>query len=40
VAGAVGEMLCNLFINEIPDLPTPNKKVMRENAVSFGLGLQ
>ena len=21
VAGAVGEMLCNLFINEIPNLP-------------------
>jgi farnesyl-diphosphate farnesyltransferase len=40
VAGAVGEMLCNLFINEIPDLPSQNKKVMRENAVSFGLGLQ
>jgi len=40
VAGAVGEMLCNLFINEIPGLPTLNKKVMRENAVSFGLGLQ
>jgi farnesyl-diphosphate farnesyltransferase len=40
VAGAVGEMLCNLFINEIPDLSIQNKKVMRENAVSFGLGLQ
>jgi len=40
VAGAVGEMLCNLFINEIPDLSSQNKKVMRENAVSFGLGLQ
>ncbi len=40
VAGAVGEMLCNLFINEIPDLSIQNKKVMQENAVSFGLGLQ
>jgi farnesyl-diphosphate farnesyltransferase len=40
VAGAVGEMLCNLFINEISDLSTQNKKVMKENAVSFGLGLQ
>jgi len=40
VAGAVGEMLCNLFINEIPNLPESNNKIMRENAVSFGLGLQ
>ncbi len=40
VAGAVGEMLCNLFINEIPDLSSQNKKVMKEKAVSFGLGLQ
>ena len=40
VAGAVGEMLCNLFINEIPNLPESNKKIMRKNAVSFGLGLQ
>ena len=40
VAGAVGEMLCNLFINEIPNLPESNNKIMRKNAVSFGLGLQ
>ena len=40
VAGTVGEMLCNLFINEIPGLPTPTKKVMIKNAVSFGIGLQ
>jgi farnesyl-diphosphate farnesyltransferase len=40
VAGAVGEMLCNLFINEMPGLPTQNKKEMKKNAISFGLGLQ
>jgi farnesyl-diphosphate farnesyltransferase len=40
VAGVVGEMLCNLFINEIPELSSQNKKIMRKNAVSFGLGLQ
>lgn len=40
VAGAVGEMLCDLFISEIPNLPESNEKKMRKNAVSFGLGLQ
>ena len=40
VAGAVGEMLCSLFIKEIPGLPTPNKEIMHGAAVSFGLGLQ
>jgi farnesyl-diphosphate farnesyltransferase len=40
VAGVVGEMLCNLFIEEISGLSTVNKKIMRNTAVSFGLGLQ
>jgi len=40
VAGVVGEMLCNLFIDEISGLSTVNKKIMRNKAVSFGLGLQ
>lgn len=40
VAGAVGEMLCNLFIQGIPDLPEKAMETMRLNAVSFGLGLQ
>ena len=40
VAGAVGEMLCNLFLKEMPNLPFPRKEKMRMNAVSFGLGLQ
>ena len=30
VAGAVGEMLCNLFINEITNLPESNKKIMEQ----------
>lgn len=40
VAGAVGEMLCNLFLQEMPGLSAANKEAMRRNAVSFGLGLQ
>ena len=40
VAGVVGEMLCNLFIEEISGLSSVNKKTMRNTAVSFGLGLQ
>ena len=40
VAGAVGEMLCNLFLEEMPNLPTSNKEMMLRTAVSFGLGLQ
>lgn len=40
VAGAVGEMLCNLFFQAIPGLSETAKKTMRLNAVSFGLGLQ
>jgi len=40
VAGAVGEMLSNLFIEELPDLTPRNRDIMRANAVSFGLGLQ
>ena len=30
VAGAVGEMLCDLFISEIPNLPESNEKKMRK----------
>jgi farnesyl-diphosphate farnesyltransferase len=33
-------MLCNLFIEEISGLSSVNKKIMRNTAVSFGLGLQ
>ncbi|QPJ60568.1 MAG: squalene/phytoene synthase family protein [Candidatus Nitronauta litoralis] len=40
VAGLVGEMLCNLFFQALPNLPPASKKTMRETAVSFGLGLQ
>ena len=40
VAGAVGEMLCNLFMHEMPSLSTLNKEIMQKTAVSFGLGLQ
>ncbi len=40
VAGAVGEMLCNLFLQEMPNLPVSSKKTMLRTAVSFGLGLQ
>jgi len=40
VAGAVGEMLCNLFFQAIPSLSDKARETMRLNAVSFGLGLQ
>ncbi len=40
VAGAVGEMLCNLFIEELPHLSGQARQTMRNTAVSFGLGLQ
>jgi farnesyl-diphosphate farnesyltransferase len=40
VAGVVGEMLCNLFFQKLPHLPESARNIMRQNAVSFGLGLQ
>ena len=40
VAGVVGEMLCNLFFQKLLYLPEAEKNIMRNNAVSFGLGLQ
>lgn len=40
VAGAVGEMLSNLFIEELPGLSDRNREIMQAHAVSFGLGLQ
>ncbi|MAX16578.1 MAG: squalene/phytoene synthase [Nitrospina sp.] len=40
VAGVVGEMLCNLFFQKLSYLPEAAKNIMRNNAVSFGLGLQ
>ncbi len=40
VAGAVGEMLCNLFLEELPHLSAQARQTMRDTAVSFGLGLQ
>ena len=40
VAGVVGEMLCNLFLQKLSSLSHQAKKIMKENAVSFGLGLQ
>ncbi len=40
VAGVVGEMLCNLFFQKLPHLPETARNTMRQNAVSFGLGLQ
>tara|TARA_Y100000588_G_scaffold247735_1_gene262222 strand:- start:154 stop:1266 length:1113 start_codon:yes stop_codon:yes gene_type:complete len=40
VAGVVGEMLCNLFLLKLTFLPDPAQKIMKKNAVSFGLGLQ
>ena len=40
VAGVVGEMLCNLFFQKLPHLPEATRNIMRQNAVSFGLGLQ
>jgi len=40
VAGLVGEMLCNLFLQALPNLPPNVAQTLRRNAVSFGLGLQ
>ncbi|QPJ66663.1 MAG: squalene/phytoene synthase family protein [Candidatus Nitrohelix vancouverensis] len=40
VAGVVGEMLCELKLAKLTGLPENAKRIMRENAVSFGLGLQ
>ncbi|MBC8284519.1 MAG: squalene/phytoene synthase family protein [Nitrospinae bacterium] len=40
VAGVVGEMLCNLFLQKLTFLPESARTIMKENAVSFGLGLQ
>jgi len=40
VAGVVGEMLCNLFFQKLTTLPESARIIMKENAVSFGLGLQ
>lgn len=40
VAGVVGEMLCELMIASLPQLSQENREIMRNNAVSFGLGLQ
>ena len=40
VAGVVGEMLCNLFFQKMPNLSEDARNIMRQNAVSFGLGLQ
>ena len=40
VAGVVGEMLCNLFFQKLPHLSETARNTMRQNAVSFGLGLQ
>lgn len=40
VAGAVGEMLCNLFLLELPHISPEAREIMKKNAVSFGLGLQ
>ena len=39
VAGAVGEMLSNLFIAELPELADRNREIMRAHAVSFGVSL-
>jgi farnesyl-diphosphate farnesyltransferase len=40
VAGVVGEMLCDLFLQKMTTLPESARRIMKENAVSFGLGLQ
>ncbi len=40
VAGVVGEMLCDLFLQKLSTLPESARTIMKENAVSFGLGLQ
>ncbi len=40
VAGCVGEMLCALFLEDCPKVSEKSAKIMKETAVSFGLGLQ
>lgn len=40
VAGTVGHMLTDLFLAEVRDVPRERALVLRENAESFGLGLQ
>ena len=40
VAGCVGEMLCALFLVDCPNISEKSAKIMKETAVSFGLGLQ
>ena len=40
VAGVVGEMLCNLFFQKLTYISEDARDIMRQNAVSFGLGLQ
>ncbi len=40
VAGVVGEMLCGLFLLDMPGLSARARNVMQRTAVSFGLGLQ
>ncbi len=40
VAGAVGEMLCNLFLVHLPNISEASRNIMQKNSVSFGLGLQ
>ena len=40
VAGLVGEMLCNLFLQELPAISEEGRDTMQRTAVSFGLGLQ
>ena len=40
VAGVVGEMLCDLFLQKLTTLPESARIIMKDNAVSFGLGLQ
>ena len=40
VAGCVGEMLCALFLEDCPNISEKSAKIMKETAVSFGLGLQ
>jgi farnesyl-diphosphate farnesyltransferase len=40
VAGLVGEMLCNLFLQELPSISEEGRATMKSTAVSFGLGLQ
>lgn len=40
VAGTVGLLLTALFEDALPPLPAPARRIVRETAVAFGLGLQ